>query len=69
MQNVAPPSKMADWKNASSVYDFTVKDIAGNDVSLEKYRWVPMESVKKKKISRYLLGSCLGCVPAGAMCC
>jgi len=27
-----------DWKNASSVYDFTVKDIHGNDVSMEKYR-------------------------------
>jgi len=26
------------WKNASSIYDFTVKDIDGNDVSLEKYR-------------------------------
>ncbi|XP_073994169.1 glutathione peroxidase homolog with thioredoxin peroxidase activity isoform X1 [Rhodnius prolixus] len=25
-------------KDASSVYDFTVKDIAGNDISLEKYR-------------------------------
>lgn len=29
---------MADWKSASSVYDFTVKDITGNDVSLEKYK-------------------------------
>lgn len=27
-----------DFKNASSVYDFTVKDIKGNDVSLEKYK-------------------------------
>jgi hypothetical protein len=27
-----------DWKNASSIYDFTVKDINGQDVSLEKYR-------------------------------
>ncbi|XP_069681351.1 uncharacterized protein [Periplaneta americana] len=27
-----------DWKNASSIYDFTVKDINGQDVSLEKYK-------------------------------
>lgn len=26
------------WKTASSIYDFTCKDIEGNDVSLEKYR-------------------------------
>jgi len=26
------------WKNASSIYDFTVKDIDGNDVSLDKYK-------------------------------
>lgn len=28
-----------DWKNAKSVYDFTVKDIKGEDVSLEKYKY------------------------------
>ncbi|CAG2062814.1 unnamed protein product [Timema podura] len=27
-----------NWKNATSIYDFTVKDIKGEDVSLEKYR-------------------------------
>ncbi|XP_025405394.1 probable phospholipid hydroperoxide glutathione peroxidase isoform X1 [Sipha flava] len=27
-----------DWKNATSVYDFTVKNIKGEDVSLEKYK-------------------------------
>lgn len=27
-----------DWENASSIYDFTVKDINGDDVSLEKYK-------------------------------
>lgn len=27
-----------DYKKATSVYDFTVKDIKGNEVSLEKYR-------------------------------
>ena len=26
------------WKKAASIYEFTVKDIDGNDVSLEKYR-------------------------------
>ncbi|XP_039278354.1 probable phospholipid hydroperoxide glutathione peroxidase isoform X2 [Nilaparvata lugens] len=28
----------AEWKNAESVYAFTVNDIQGNPVSLEKYR-------------------------------
>ncbi|XP_050525999.1 uncharacterized protein LOC126896888 isoform X2 [Daktulosphaira vitifoliae] len=27
-----------DWKNASSVYDFTAKNIKGEDVPLEKYK-------------------------------
>lgn len=27
-----------DYKTAKSIYDFTVKDTYGNDVSLEKYR-------------------------------
>lgn len=27
-----------DWQTATSVYDFTVNDISGNPVSLEKYR-------------------------------
>ena len=26
------------WKNAASIYDFTVKDIDGNDVCLDKYK-------------------------------
>lgn len=26
------------WKKAQSIYDFTVKDIDGNEVSLEKYK-------------------------------
>lgn len=26
------------WKNATSIYDFKVEDIEGNEVSLEKYR-------------------------------
>ena len=26
------------WKNAKSIYEFTAKDIDGNDVSLEKYK-------------------------------
>jgi glutathione peroxidase len=29
---------IADFKQATAVYDFTVKDNDGNDVSLEKYR-------------------------------
>ena len=28
------------WKKASSIYDFTVDDIDGNPVSLDKYRLV-----------------------------
>lgn len=31
-----------DWKNASSVYDFTVKDIKGEEVSLEKYKCISL---------------------------
>ena len=27
-----------DWKNASTIYDFSAKDIDGNMVSLDKYR-------------------------------
>ncbi|KAK2167391.1 hypothetical protein LSH36_28g02001 [Paralvinella palmiformis] len=30
--------KNETWNAASSIYDFTCKDIDGNDVSLEKYR-------------------------------
>jgi len=26
------------WKKAKSIYEFTAKDIDGNEVSLEKYR-------------------------------
>lgn len=34
----AAPLAMADYKKAHSIYDFTVKDIKGQPVSLEKYR-------------------------------
>uniref|UniRef100_A0A8B9HF00 Glutathione peroxidase 4a n=1 Tax=Astyanax mexicanus TaxID=7994 RepID=A0A8B9HF00_ASTMX len=27
-----------DWKSAKSIYEFSAKDIDGNEVSLEKYR-------------------------------
>ncbi|KAG1932076.1 phospholipid hydroperoxide glutathione peroxidase [Pimephales promelas] len=27
-----------DWKSAKSIYDFSAKDIDGEEVSLEKYR-------------------------------
>lgn len=29
-----------NWKDAKTIYEFSAKDIDGNDVSLEKYRWV-----------------------------
>lgn len=33
-------SEMGDeWKNAKSVYEFNVKDINGQDVSMEKYKY------------------------------
>lgn len=35
---VMAASNPVDFKTASSIYDFTVKDIKGEDVSLEKYR-------------------------------
>ncbi|KAI4881709.1 hypothetical protein NFI96_031360 [Prochilodus magdalenae] len=28
-----------DWKSAKSIYEFSAKDIDGNEVSLEKYRF------------------------------
>ncbi|XP_049787402.1 uncharacterized protein LOC126190855 isoform X1 [Schistocerca cancellata] len=31
-------SKMDNWKNATSIYEFTANDINGKEVSLEKYR-------------------------------
>jgi len=27
-----------DWKNAASIYEFSAKDIDGNEVSLDKYK-------------------------------
>jgi len=30
--------QLEDWQKAKSIYDFTVTDIEGNEVSLEKYR-------------------------------
>lgn len=41
----APLSAMAsakDWTTASTIYDFTVKDLDDKDVSLEKYRGHPV---------------------------
>ncbi|KFM83346.1 Phospholipid hydroperoxide glutathione peroxidase, mitochondrial, partial [Stegodyphus mimosarum] len=35
---MATASGNVDWKTAKSVYDFSAKDIDGNEVSLEKYR-------------------------------
>lgn len=29
-----------DWRSAKAIYDFHARDIDGNDVSLEKYRYV-----------------------------
>lgn len=34
----ATPLAMANYKEAQSIYDFTVKDIKGQEISLEKYR-------------------------------
>lgn len=31
-------AETADYKTATSIYDFTVKDTFGNDVSLDKYK-------------------------------
>lgn len=36
---IAKQSGNTDWKSATTVYDFTVKDLDGNDVSLDKYRY------------------------------
>lgn len=37
MSSIQAKSK-EEWKSAESIYDFSVKDIDGNEVSLEKYR-------------------------------
>lgn len=31
-------AQVGDWKNAKSIYEFSAKDIDGNETSLEKYR-------------------------------
>uniref|UniRef100_A0A3P8W450 phospholipid-hydroperoxide glutathione peroxidase n=1 Tax=Cynoglossus semilaevis TaxID=244447 RepID=A0A3P8W450_CYNSE len=31
-------AQVGDWQSAKSIYEFSAKDIDGNDVSLEKYR-------------------------------
>ncbi|KAK7136990.1 hypothetical protein R3I93_017148 [Phoxinus phoxinus] len=30
--------QLEDWQTAKSIYDFTVTDIEGSEVSLDKYR-------------------------------
>lgn len=30
-----------DWQKAKTIYEFSAKDIDGNEVSLEKYRGFP----------------------------
>uniref|UniRef100_K1Q2K8 Glutathione peroxidase n=1 Tax=Magallana gigas TaxID=29159 RepID=K1Q2K8_MAGGI len=45
-----------EWKSAESIYDFSVKDIDGNEVSLEKYRNQEPgseEEIKKFVTERY----------------
>lgn len=32
-------AQVTDWKSAKSIYEFSAKDIDGNEVSLEKYRY------------------------------
>jgi len=36
--HVVGASVIRDWKDATSIYDFNVIDIDGNEVSMEKYR-------------------------------
>uniref|UniRef100_A0A8C9RC41 phospholipid-hydroperoxide glutathione peroxidase n=1 Tax=Scleropages formosus TaxID=113540 RepID=A0A8C9RC41_SCLFO len=31
-------AEVQDWQKATSIYDFSAKDIDGKEVSLEKYR-------------------------------
>lgn len=31
-------AQVGDWQTAKSIYEFSAKDIDGNEVSLEKYR-------------------------------
>ncbi|KAG7456726.1 hypothetical protein MATL_G00239010 [Megalops atlanticus] len=34
----AMSAQAEDWRNAKTIYEFSAKDIDGNEVSLEKYR-------------------------------
>ncbi|KAK7126801.1 hypothetical protein R3I94_018099 [Phoxinus phoxinus] len=34
----AMSGQLEDWQTAKSIYDFTVTDIEGSEVSLDKYR-------------------------------
>lgn len=31
-------AQVTDWQSAKSIYEFSAKDIDGNEVSLEKYK-------------------------------
>lgn len=33
-------AQVTDWKSFKSIYEFSAKDIDGNEVSLEKYRYI-----------------------------
>ncbi|KPP73029.1 phospholipid hydroperoxide glutathione peroxidase, mitochondrial-like, partial [Scleropages formosus] len=35
-------AEVQDWQKATSIYDFSAKDIDGKEVSLEKYRKTPV---------------------------
>jgi len=35
---MATGGSAVDWKNAGSIYEFSAKDIDGNEVSMDKYR-------------------------------
>uniref|UniRef100_A0A8C5LS24 Glutathione peroxidase n=1 Tax=Leptobrachium leishanense TaxID=445787 RepID=A0A8C5LS24_9ANUR len=34
-----PKGAEANWKSAKTIYEFSAKDIDGNQVSLEKYKY------------------------------
>lgn len=59
-----------EWKSAESIYDFSVKDIDGNEVSLEKYRYLKFVLgffFKSENVQCMKVLHCSSCVPVCIM--
>lgn len=50
---------MTDWQSAKSIYEFSAKDIDGNEVSLEKYRYIMSYAIFKIPPTMYYIKCCV----------